>query len=197
MNSQDKVVAFVEGSMSPKDFLGSLTTDKDLEKYLVDSPVIPPYSTTEGDLYYYLLGLDLNDLNNAVDAKDALSQLLEAKGVAHTTDESGSEFSSLLAKVAPKWLDIHGDYASHLQHQIGKKSGKEAEAWLKEYLVKEFRFVSKPPKWLQTAIWPMNGNHPLVFVGQLDTSRLRHDDSQVYVFFDHQSGTFTTIAQSA
>jgi len=52
------------------------------------------------------------------------------------------------------------------------------------------------PKWLQGARWIFIDEEPLLFVGQLDITEMRHDTSRLYVFLDEKTGIYHTIEQS-
>ncbi|NDV97262.1 hypothetical protein D0T84_20490 [Dysgonomonas sp. 521] len=56
--------------------------------------------------------------------------------------------------------------------------------------------LKKKPKWLQEPDWPFDEGEPLLFVGQLDISPMRHDTSYVYVFYNKKKETYLTIEQS-
>ncbi len=73
--------------------------------------------------------------------------------------------------------------------------------WLEEQAVKYYRFMVKPPDWLQGPEWPIFQGKPMLFVGQADLPRgsnsfLKHDAS-FYVFWDYDTGSTRVVIQAA
>lgn len=58
-------------------------------------------------------------------------------------------------------------------------------------------YLKKKPKWLQDSCWLNDDEgNPLIFVGQLDISPMRHDTAYVYVFYDRNKDQYITIEQA-
>ena len=54
---------------------------------------------------------------------------------------------------------------------------------IKEYFI----CMDKHPKWLQEPDWPIVDNIPAMFLGQLDISKLKHDTTYLYIFWDKKN----------
>jgi hypothetical protein len=75
------------------------------------------------------------------------------------------------------------------------RTGLELRMWLTEQLLEKYRYVSKPPEWVQDPCWPHGATGPLVFLGQLEVAGYFHDFGTVYVFHDPATGECQTIIQ--
>ena len=72
--------------------------------------------------------------------------------------------------------------------EAGERSGDELKQWLEHRFLELFRYLDKPPDWIQDGTWPVNENGPLVFLGQLPVHRYFGDEGAVYVFHDQIAG---------
>ena len=65
-----------------------------------------------------------------------------------------------------------------------------------EQFLAKFKYVSKPPRWLQNPEWLMSADEePLVFLGQLTVEHFFHDRAAVYVFYNPQTNACETVVQ--
>ena len=182
MEIQD-IVDFCEGRLAAAVFEKKLMAPE-AEAVFEDSPPIPPYTQSHGRgmVYYYLIEQNYKDVTSLLNAQDCLTRFLKKKGISVEQSQDVERLHTLLLNAQPAWLNAPTDYASGL---LGELSGtrKEQQGQLKKLLLERFRYMKKPPKWLQDAVWPIIDGKPLVFVGQMDISPLSHDQAQLYVFF--------------
>ncbi len=104
----------------------------------------------------------------------------------------------IILAAQPAWLDANPKWVKEeLIAKSGGQTGNQLKKWLRERLLERFRYVAKPPRWLQSPSWPMGDKGPLVFLGQFDVRGYFHDDAVVYVFQDPDSGECKSIVQVA
>jgi hypothetical protein len=168
------------------------------EVLLADDPNLPSTTYVGPSVFLYLLGLDWSDAGDVVNAQGALSSWLERHSIPHTCSTEARELFGILLDAQPRWLDVDTKW---LQDEILAKSGgltgTKLKKWIREELLRRFRYVSKPPKWIQSPSWPIGPNGPLVFLGQLEVPKHFHDAAAVYVFHDPVSKECKTIVQVA
>jgi hypothetical protein len=187
---------YVEGRISPVQFRDELYKDPSFEDYFKDSKPIPPYTSSGYGIYLYLLERDFKSITDIINTQDMLSQFLFSKGITNKPDTKILHKSDLISKAQPKWLDLAPDYIECLLNEAGNLEGKELTNWLKKAIAERFICISVPPKWLQSPNWPIENNTPLVFVGQLDISKISHDTSYLYIFFNPMQKEYKQVIQS-
>lgn len=197
MNPIDIIISCVEGKLSSTDFTNELYHNKDLENVLSENICIAPYIDSSGGLYLYLLSLDIESPAGKLNLIDALSRFLVKKGISFTASNTAEKTFDLLLKVQPKWLNIPDNYLKNLISDNKDKAGKELKQALKQIIKDRFCYLKKPPKWLQSANWPIENDKPLIFIDQIDISKLFHDETQLYIFYNQETGAFISIKQSA
>ena len=190
------IVDFVEGRISPLEFINEIYTDDSYETFFNDTKSIPPYTTAADTIYLYLIERNFNLIGDVINAQDLLSKYLFSKEIQHTPDNENIKKFNLILKAQPKWLDLRGDYCQYLLKEAGNITGKELTSWLKKTISERFISISVPPKWLQSPNWPIENNQPLLFIGQHDISKIKHDHSQLYIFYSHSRKDFELIEQS-
>jgi hypothetical protein len=192
------VVGFVEGRIAAEEFRRFLYDEPAIEALLSDDPDLPPTSYVRSSTYHYLLGLEYGDPGGALDAQGALSEWLERHGIAHARDTSVELLHDLLLRAQPSWLSVDTMYLKEaFLARAGTRSGDELREWLHRELLRAFRYVGKPPEWIQSPEWPINANGPLVFLGQLAVEHYFHDVAVAYVFHDPAVNECTTVIQVA
>lgn len=196
MSKLDLVVGYVEGKISPEEFQKHLYSDKELEHVLSKDVRIMPY-TKDGNMYLYLIQSDLISPRGGLNSQEALSRFLDMEGVPHTKNEAPDKIFSILLKAQPKWLDIPDFYLKEILPSDMNQKQDDIISYIRNRIGEKFTFLNKPPKWLQSPRWMFTNGHPLKFIGQLDISGIRHDDAQLYVFYDDGSKEFLTLEQSA
>lgn len=191
----DVIQNFVEGRLSPADFERAVLTDAALRRWLEGEVQLPAFVESP-DLFAYLICQNYDDLGGIYTVQTVLSGVLGRHGVAHTVDTRYENQFNLVLKAQPKWLTLPSHYVTAFMQEHGGLGAKVLQARLKERIAGDFRYLASPPKWLQGPDWVFVDGTPLVFVGQLDMSGLRHDTAQVYVFFDARQNTVHTLIQT-
>ena len=195
MKPLDIICGFVRGDISPSEFESALYKDKELEESLSRNTPLPPY-VGENELYYFLIERDYKSFGELWDVQELLSQFLTCQGIKIEKTPKYKDIVKLIMKVQPKWLDIPGDYIEYLVGLSDHNGNKELEEFLKKQIKDNFKSLKKPPKWLQSPNWPIENNHPLIFVGQIDISEIRHDISYLYIFLNEEKESYVTIEES-
>ena len=195
MTAIEIIKQFVEGAISPKALEEKIYADPAVEALLRSENNLPAY-VTEPDLYTYTISQNYQNLESIYNVQTLLSTVLSKKNITHTVEKKYENLFNLTLKVQPKWLSLPSDYLSKLVEERKNLSSKELQAWLKEKIKIDFRYLKVPPKWLQSPAWPMVDGKPMVFLGQLDISELSHDNAQAYLFFDEGKQSFYTVTQA-
>ncbi|MTK64649.1 MAG: hypothetical protein F8N15_09025 [Methanobacterium sp.] len=195
MTGIDLIVAYVEGKLSSDDFEIYLNSNKELEDLLSEDIKILPY-TRDGSIYLYLQLIDMHSPGGRLNSQEALSKFLDAKGVQYSTNSMPKKIFSIIMKAQPKWLDIPDFYINNIIPPDLKVSQDALVSYAKYKIDENFIFLKKPPKWLQSPQWMFRNGRPLKFVGQIDIGGIRHDEAQLYVFYDDESKEFFTTEQS-
>jgi hypothetical protein len=189
------IQSFVEGTLSSSDFEEKIYSDADLEKLLKAENDLPAY-VGEVDLYTYAISQNFKSFESVFNLQMLLSSVLNKSGISHSIAKKYEKLFNLSLKAQPKWLSFSPEYLSKVVEGKEHLTLKDLQLWLKDKIITDFRCLKAAPKWLQNPDWPLVDNKPLVFVGQLDISGLSHDNAQAYLFFDEDSGVFTTITQA-
>lgn len=103
-----EVIDFVEGRLSPPDFLARLYAEPAFEQLLDDSSRPPPEYVQRVTMstYHYVLELNASDTADVLDKRGALVDLLHSRGVTAVPDASAAMRFELLLKAQPGWLDV-------------------------------------------------------------------------------------------
>ncbi|HYF50907.1 MAG TPA: hypothetical protein VEJ63_15945 [Planctomycetota bacterium] len=189
------VVSFVEGRLPPLECEAALASSPALEKLLLEAPPISPYSSVNVTLFHYLIGLDYNDPSDILNAQDALRQFLAQHKIKVSPSREPSQLYDLLLSAQPKWLCADSSYLATLLKDAPDGSRTELRKWLQKRILERFKFVSDPPRWIQSPNWPIGPNGPLVFLGQISIPNYFHDDAAAYVFHDPTTGACETVIQ--
>jgi hypothetical protein len=200
---------FVGGETRPSAFRSVLTAQDGFARLLDDGAELPEKSYIRQRLgpgvaprntYEFLLALDLRDegITGPLNAVGALTQFMDRRGIVyeHVTDEYSALHGFVLA-VQPAWLDLDAEFVRrNVLDKAPSGLGKTAtKKWAREHLRAMFRCAGKPPRWIQSPAWPMRGDQPLVFMGQVTVDNYFHDRAVLYVFHDPDANEFETVAQ--
>jgi hypothetical protein len=143
-----------------------------------------------------LVQLDYKDAAGVLNAFGTISDFLKRKQIAVEATSQYEDLFSLILSAQPKWLNADTSYVSKtLLSQAGARSGKELRDWLKEQFLEKFKYVSKPPEWLQNPEWLFSEGEPLIFLGQLTVEHFFHDEAAVYVFYNPKTNACETVIQ--
>ncbi len=177
------IVAFVEGRLEPADFEKLLHNDSAIESVLNDDPTLKPGTYIGASNFLFVVEQDFESPGGVLNVHGALSQFLERKQIPFRPTKSYAELYDIILKAQPRWLDVRTDWLKKnvLSATEGRK-GKELRDWLRARLLELFKYREKPPKWIQSANWPVGENGPLVFLGQLKIPDYFHDEAAAYVF---------------
>ncbi|KAB7769765.1 hypothetical protein [Xanthomonas maliensis] len=190
----ETIKAFVEGSLPAQDFVRWLYESPDLPECLDTDFVLPDY-VVEPTLHAFLIVQDYASAESLFNTQALLSEFLNSQAVAHTKDPRYERLFNLLLQAQPKWLRLTGDYLANVLNGQSDDHPKAELSRLKARIKDDFRYLKRPPNWLQSPDWPIEEGKPLIFVGQIDTTGLHHDSSHAYVFFNPDTQGFVTLGQ--
>ena len=191
---------FVAGKISPHEFRDRLYHDDAFEALLTNDPNLSAtnYVFASGSAYHFVITQDYDNPGGILNAQGALCDFMDRHNIEYSKTNRYSAFYDLILDAQPAWLavDVGSRYvANHLLPEAGDRSGAELKKWLKKEFRNRFRYVRKPPKWIQSPAWPIGENGPLVFLGQLDIRDYFHDDASIYIFHDQNTGGLETVIQ--
>ena len=190
---------FVAGEIDAPRFREELYASYEaFEAFLENDPDLGRQSNyVDGSAFQFIMDCDLDDPGGVLDAQGAVCDYFDRNQIQYKKSSKHPDLFDLILDVAPKWVDPDQKYVNEtILPKAGDRSGKELRSWLTDELKKHYRFVKKPPVWIQGAHWPQGGEGPMVFLGQLDIEDYFHDNSSVYVFIDESSGQTQTLIQS-
>ena len=193
------IIKFVERKMPTDEFLKHLYEDEQLQELLQQklSYELPSFrSCPEENLFLFLCEQDMHSLGGLIDALGELEKFLTSKQVEFEKDDEAVKLYGLLLSSQPAWLDLPDFYFQKLLEVAGDRKGIELKKFLKEEIKKRFKCMKGTPRWLQGGNWVFVDGEPLLFVGQLDITEIRHDTSRLYIFLDEKTGQYHTIEQS-
>jgi hypothetical protein len=194
------ILDFVSGATRPEAFGHALRASPAFAELLDDATELPSrsYISIAGcaNTYEFLMTLDLTKLGDALNAQGALQQFMDRRRIAYVRTDEYSSLHSLLIEAQPAWLDVDTEFLRTQVLAHAPELKKTAlKAWVRGTLVEMFRFAAKPPRWIQSPGWPIEGNRPLVFLGQFAVKDYFHDEAAVYVFHDPETGECRTVIQ--
>ncbi len=189
------LIAFVEGRLDGPSLDAALGTDE--MKTLLSSFEDPRYPAISNHLRR-LQKQQGKSLGGYVNSEGIVEDFLRKGEVDFTAAKRYSSAYRLILGAIPKYVDPPLDYL--LEHVLPKDeslSESKKSKIIKERIKEQFRFVSKPPAWVQSGDWPIRNGKPLVFIGQIpiDAPDLFHDSGAVFLFYDPVNGGFETVAQ--
>ena len=188
------LIDFIEDRITPGNFLDMFYEDEELQSVLEKEKNIPPY-TDCGNLCLYIFEVNASKLGSVLNLKDAIKKYLSKKEIEFTySDKTDKNFNIFLAAL-PQWLDPPAElFSSILDNET--LSNAEKKEQIKLQIKRDFRYLKKPPSWIQSPAWIIKDGKPLVFIGQLELDiEVFHDQGAVYVFLDTASGEIETIKQ--
>ncbi|MFB2586727.1 hypothetical protein [Herbiconiux liukaitaii] len=131
---------------------------------------------------------------------ELLLAYLRSQGVtdprAEAADKRVQADYNALVQAQPSWLSIdnHPLGAEVLSSTAGLPAEQRTDA-IRRAIEERFRSLDQTPRWIQSPEWPIVDGRPLIFVGALDISKIRHDVTDLYVFID-DTGRTVTVEQS-
>src|SRR5262245_57955081 len=151
------LVEFVEGRIDAKEFEKLLYQNPRIEQVLADDPTLPPNTYVGRCVYLFLIEQDFDDPGGVLNAQSALEEFLRRKGQAFKPTRKYKEFYDLLLEAQPSWLLVDTGYLKkNILPAAGDQHGPGLRDWLRGRLLELFRYVEKPPRWIQNPAWPIN-----------------------------------------
>ena len=190
----DIIIQFVEKKMSVQDFLKHLNTNEQLKELLSERLTFDSY--VGDNLYLYLIDKDMHNLEDLINSLGGLKRFLKSKQIEFKENDEDMKLHTLILSSQPSWVQLPSFYIQKLLEIAGERKGVELKKFLKEEIKKRFKCMKGTPRWLQGANWIFIDEEPLLFVGQLDITEMRHDTSRLYIFLDEKTGQYHTIEQS-
>lgn len=189
---------FVEGKISDQDFEQHLYTNPALEMRLSD-PAIHWNGTylQNTTAFLYLIGQNYKNAEGRLNALETVKLFLGKIGIEVKTSTQHSEYD-LILNTSPKYVDAEPDFIEkYILSQDKTLSKADQKQYIKQRYAELFKYQSKPPKWIQNADWPIKNDCPLFFLGQIEIKKgdLFHDNGNVYLFIDPETGTVETVKQ--
>ena len=98
----------------------------------------------------------------------------------------------MILEAIPNWIPADMGYLNSLYDKYKPKTATTFKKIIKEHFI----CMDKYPKWLQEPDWPIVDNIPAMFLGQLDISKLKHDTTYLYIFWDKKTDRYIEVIQS-
>jgi hypothetical protein len=192
----DVLVAFVEGRLDGSSLDAALATDE--MRVLLNSFEDSRSPAITNHFRRLHNNQDRTSLGGLVNSEGIIEDFLNKAEVSFTAARRFSNMYRLLLSSLPNYLDPPMDFL--VEHVIPAEEGLSdatKNKIIKERLKAQFRFVSKPPSWIQDPEWPIRNGKPLVFLDQIaiDAPELFHDGGAAFLFYDTTDGSFETVAQ--
>lgn len=141
---------------------------------------------------------DRTTLGGLVNSEGIIEDFLQKAEVAFTPAKRFGNLYRLILKAVPDYLDPPTEFLTEkvVPTDDGLSETKKTKI-IKDRLKELFKYLDKPPKWIQSPDWPIRDGKPLIFIGQLsvDAPELFHDRGAAYLFYDPGKGDFETVAQ--
>jgi len=190
------IASFARGDLAPFDFAELLYRTPDMERMFSEEDA-PRYCHAGVTLFHHLISLDFCDPGHVIDAQNLIANFLKKNGIDETPSGAQANDFRLLLSAQPKWLNADAKFLSNLLASIPPLPQKERKAMLRQKILELFRYAKRPPRWLQSPVWPMSDKGPMVFLGQMSVEDYFHDTAAAYVFHDPATGECKTIVQVA
>ena len=191
------LVDFAEGRLQAREFEAMLYENPRFEDVMDDDPHLAPGTYVGTSVYLFVLQCNFGLPNGVLSAHQAIVQFLQRRGLDIDPVSEFSKQHGLLMRAQPSWLDVPMKYL--VEHILPAAQGLEpgdVEAALRDEFRRRFRFNHKPPRWIQGAVWPINDNGPLVFLGQLPVYAGPNTPSAtLFVFRDAKTSDIQTVEQ--
>jgi len=192
----DILVSFAEGRLDGPALDAALATEEMMALLSVfEGPRYPALTNHYRRLHNRQ---DRTTLGGLVNSEAIIEDFLRKAEVAfHPAQRFGSIYG-LIVKAVPAYLDPPWEFMAEKVVPLDSSlSDTQKTKLIRQRLREYFKYVEKPPKWVQSPDWPIHDGRPLVFIGQLSINapELFHDQGAAYLFFDPASGTFETVAQ--
>ena len=141
---------------------------------------------------------DRTTLGGLVNAEGIIEGFLKKAEIEFRPAGRFGNVYSLILKSVPAYLDPPMEFMTEkvilFESDLSEAQKKKL---IRQRLKELFKYVDKPPRWIQGADWPIRDGKPMIFLGQLpiDAPELFHDKGAAYLFFDPDKGNFETVTQ--
>ena len=162
----DILVSFVEGRLDGPALDAALATDE--MKALLSVFEDPRYPALTNHFRRLHNKQDRTTLGGLVNSEGIVEGFLEKAEVRfHPAKRFGSIYR-LILKAVPEYLDPPLEFMTEKIVPLDSNlSDAQKTKVIKQRLKEYFKYVDKPPKWIQSPDWPIRDGKPLVFIGQL------------------------------
>lgn len=193
------IISFVEGRIDAKEFERELQANPTGFEQVLNTDPGRPAGYLEQGVYRFLVQQNFNHFSDVLNALKELQNYLARNGITSDAAESYRKYFHFLLLGQPDWLAVvESDYfLKEILPEAGDRAGSELQWWVHEQLLERFRYIKKPPDWIQGPDWPINESGPLVFFGQVEVNSYLGDDAAAYVFYDDTNGECETVLQVA
>jgi hypothetical protein len=198
-NEQLKIIIdFIEGKISSENFEKKFKTNKDLESLLSDPDLDWKETYIKTNPYNFIQTQDATKLGGALNIQGALEFFLEKKNINCKPTKKYHDLFGIILDSQPKWVNMDTEYfLKHIMPKDHNMKKVELKKFLRDKIKSNFKFIKKPPTWIQSPEWPIVDEKPLVFIGALKVEKCDffHDDGTIYIFLDEKTENFQTVLQ--
>lgn len=192
-NALLKIKEFIEHQITPKEFEKLIYNSEPLKGLIEEYADYQNYMNGLS-AYEYLTTLNFSKIEHIVNAIDILEKILNKNKVSYKSDDYYQKKFNLILGAIPSWVPDHIDLINSLYEQY--KPNKTSE--FKKVILDTFVYYNKKPKWIQSPDWIINeNNQPMIFIEQIDVSKIYHDKTFLYVFLDKEKDMYHFLRQSA
>lgn len=189
---------FVAGEISAAEFKKYLYSSVDIENFLSNDPALGANNYVWPSVYQFLLREDLDRVGGAYNCQGALADFMDRNGYKYDRTDVYEKRFNLILNSQPKWLDVPDDWIEkNILSRAEGRAGKVLKEWVKAEILQAFKYVTKPPSWLQSPSWPIRDGRPLVFLGQIKVDNYFHDTASIYIFHDPSTNKTENVVQTA
>ncbi|SUA35713.1 Uncharacterised protein [Neisseria zoodegmatis] len=180
---------FIENRLSINDLEDAIYSNQDLISILEQAKT-KPYMNSD-TVYDYIISQDLSLIDSKLNLIEIFREILDANNVEYKHNTDTEEIFDLILDSVPDWVPSSVNYINYLYDKYQPKNSVSFKKIIKEHFI----YINKAPKWLQDPEWPINKS-PAVFIGQLDISKIQHDTSYLYIFWDKEENKYIEIVQT-
>lgn len=194
---------FVEGTIDVKEFRNEFYNNNIIRLALENDPLCPQgthYLLPEDkNLIRYIESQNWESMRDQLIIFGEIKRFLLRYDYSFTPTKFYEERASFILDIQPSWLDILDE--DFLEEKIISKvpnglTKAKRITWCKERLKEMFLYDNKPPRWIQSAEWPIVNGKPLVFREQKRSKiETEHDERVDYVFYDSNTNEEKIITQ--
>ena len=190
---------FVEGKVDIETFKCEFDNNPVIKLALANDPLCPPnifYPLSYRNIVHFLEVTAWSKISEQCSVWRVIQGFLSRYSYPLSPTTHYVDRHVFLLNIQPSWLDITDDdfLSTHVISQIPEGLTKAKRiAWCKARLKELFRYDKSPPRWIQSAEWPILGGKPLVFRKQINN---KADNERVdYIFYCPETGEEHIVTQ--